>query len=138
MFEPGKAISAVSLSRVSQFRTRDVNDCLSMFILAIGSLTRDTAELSPDELPGIEYFAHGCQMLERLAFLVDDIDVLRCRILQAAYLKLCTRPLQAWNAVTHAMRDCMHFLSSGAVQFLEPDLLEGWNRAFWACTITLE
>jgi hypothetical protein len=138
VFEPATAISAVKQSCASNFSARDTNDCLSMFILSIGSLARDRTELCQEHLPGIQYFTHGCQMLERLTFLVDSINALRCRILQAAYFKLCIHPIQAWNAVTQAMRDCMHFLSSSAVQFLGSDVLESWNRAFWVCTIILE
>lgn len=138
IFEAEVASVMVNRCCASGFVTRDLDSCLSMFILAIGAIAHDSAEVSGEQLPGIDYFIHACQMLERLTLLTENIQALHCRILQAAYFKLAIRPVQSWNAITQATRDCMHVLSSSSLQFLGPHLTESWNRAFWACSIIVE
>ncbi|KXJ90615.1 hypothetical protein Micbo1qcDRAFT_226601 [Microdochium bolleyi] len=138
IIEPDNVGSVVDMACSSGTMTRDVNGCLAMFILAVGAITQDTPDSDTDELAGIEYFTQGCQMLERFSLLIESLEMIHCRILQAAYFKLALRPIQAWNAITAAGRDCRHVLSSTTSQLLPPTLKESWNRAFWACSLIID
>ncbi|KAH7029313.1 uncharacterized protein B0I36DRAFT_130832 [Microdochium trichocladiopsis] len=123
--------------------SRDINGCLAMFILAVGAITQETPGNDNDDggaakLAGVAYFVNGCQSLERFSLLIESLEIIQCRILQAAYFKLAMRPIQAWNTITGAGRDCRHVLSSTTSQSLPPGLKDGWNRAFWACSLIIE
>jgi hypothetical protein len=88
-------------------------------------------------MPGLEYFAQGCQSLERLSLRSGNLATLQCRVLQASYLKFAIKPLQTWNSITQAAQDCMHVLSSKAIVRMSQAEQEAFNRAFWACSMII-
>ncbi|TPX18969.1 uncharacterized protein E0L32_011362 [Thyridium curvatum] len=135
IFEPTLVSSIINQACADDFTATNPNSCLALLILAVGSLAHNHADLKSDRLPGIDYFAHGTRLLERLTFLMGNLTALHCRILQAAYFRLSIRPLLSWNCITQATRDCMHVLMSRMYRHLGQSRQEQWHRAFWACSI---
>lgn len=137
IFDQQTCVSALELAETGGFIYSNAPTCLAFMILALGALSEDKIE-SPNTLtPGLEYFARGCQILERLSLRTGSLVTLQCRILQASYFKFAIRPLQTWNSITSAARDCMHILSSKTMRRFNPSDQEAFNRAFWACSTIL-
>ncbi|KAH7381563.1 hypothetical protein BKA66DRAFT_119358 [Pyrenochaeta sp. MPI-SDFR-AT-0127] len=137
IFDQQTCVSALEQAETGGFAYSNAPTCLAFMILALGAISEDRNE-SPNNLtPGLEYFARGTQILERLSLRTGSLVTLQCRILQASYFKFAIRPLQAWNSITSAGRDCMHILSSKTMRRFDPSSQEAFNRAFWACSTIL-
>ncbi|KAF1841370.1 uncharacterized protein K460DRAFT_408837 [Cucurbitaria berberidis CBS 394.84] len=137
IFDQQTCISALEQAETSRFAYSTAPVCLVYMILALGAISDDLNE-SPNNLtPGLDYFARGSQILESLSLRTGSLTTLQCRILQASYFKFAIRPLQTWNSITQAGRDCMHILSSKALRRFNPSEQEAFNRAFWACSTLL-
>ncbi|KAF1838520.1 hypothetical protein BDW02DRAFT_389372 [Decorospora gaudefroyi] len=136
IFDQRTCVSVIDQAHSSAFAYSNATTCLAFLILAIGAISEDRHD-NDDLTQGLEYFARGCHILERMALRIGNLEVLQCRILQASYFKFAIRPLQTWNSITQAARDCMHILSSGIVQRFSPAGQEAFNRAFWACSTLL-
>ena len=137
IFDQQTCVHALEQAEVGGFAYSDAPTCLAFMILGLGAISEDRNE-SPNNLtPGLEYFARGCHILERLSLRTGSLTTLQCRILQASYFKFAIRPLQTWNSITQAARDCMHVLSSKTLRRFSPPEQEAFNRAFWACSTIL-
>ncbi|KAJ4373798.1 hypothetical protein N0V83_002537 [Neocucurbitaria cava] len=137
IFDQHACVDALEQAETAAFAYSTPPVCLAFMILALGAISEGRNE-SPNNLtPGLEYFARGCQILERLSLRTGNLTTLQCRILQASYFKFAIRPLQTWNSITSAARDCMHILSSQATRRFNPTEQEAFNRAFWACSTIL-
>lgn len=137
IFDQQTCVHALEQAESGGFAYSNAPTCLAFMILALGAISEDRNE-SPNNLtPGLEYFARGTQTLERLSLRTGSLVTLQCRILQASYFKFAIRPLQAWNSITSAARDCMHILSSKTMRRFDPSSQEAFNRAFWACSTIL-
>lgn len=106
-------------------------------LLALGALSEDRNESAENQTPGLDYFARGCQIMERLSFRTGSLTTLQCRVLQASYFKFAIRPLQTWNSITQAARDCMHLLTSRILDRMTHSEQEALHRAFWATSTIL-
>ena len=137
IFDQRTCIGALDQAEAGAFAFPTAPTCLAFMILALGAVSEDKNENPSNLTPGLEYFARGCQILERLSLRTGNLTVLECRILQASYFKFAIRPLQTWNAITQAARDCMHILSSKTMLRFSPMEQEAFNRAFWACSTIL-
>lgn len=138
IFEPATMVAAVTRACQHDFPPDETSTCLTMFIFALGAVTLDAAWHTAAIPAGLDYYAHASRLLERFSMLSGDITVFHCRILQATYLKLAMRPLQAWNAVAQAMQDCMHVLRAAPSASLNETIGEDWIRSFWACSVIVE
>lgn len=132
-----KCVEALEQAEIGGFSYPDSSTCLAFMILALGAISEDLNEGAYNLTPGLEYFARGSRILERLALRTGSLITLQCRILQASYFKFAIRPLLTWNAITQAARDCMHILSSRSTMRMTPTEQEAFNRAFWACSTIL-
>lgn len=137
IFDQHACVNALEQAETAAFAYSTPPVCLAFMILALGAISEDRNESSNNLTPGLEYFARGCQILERLSLRTGNLTTLQCRILQASYFKFAIRPLQTWNSITSAARDCMHILSSQATRRFNPTEQEAFNRAFWACSTIL-
>lgn len=136
IFDQRTCVSALEQADSSSFEHPSASTCLAFLILALGAISEDRNENTNNLTPGLEYFARGCRLLEHLSLRIG-LASLQCRILQASYFKFAIRPLQTWNSITQAARDCMHILSSRTMQRYSPSDQEAFNRAFWACSTVL-
>jgi hypothetical protein len=134
IFDQRTCINALEQAESGSFSYSDASTCLAYMILALGAISEDRNEGPHDLTPGLEYFARGCQSLERLSLRTGNLTTLQCRVLQASYFKFAIKPLQTWNSITQAARDCMHILSSKATARMSQAEQEAFNRAFWACS----
>jgi hypothetical protein len=137
IFDQRTCVSALQQAENGAYSYSDTFTCLAFMILALGAISEDRNEGPHDLTPGLEYFARGCQILERLSLRTGNLTTLQCRVLQASYFKFAIRPLQTWNSITQAARDCMHILSSKAGLRMSTSEQEAFNRAFWACSTIL-
>lgn len=137
IFDQTTCVRALDQAGSGNFSFSDASTCLAYMILALGAISEDRDECSQNLTPGLEYFARGSQMLERLSLRTGDLTTLQCRVLQASYFKFAIRPLQTWNSISQAARDCMHILSSKNILRMSQSEQEAFNRAFWACSIIL-
>lgn len=137
IFDQRVCVDALEQAEASEFEYSNATTSLAFLILALGAISEDRNDISNDLTSGLEYFARGCRILERMSFRIGNLVTLQCRILQASYFKFAIRPLQTWNAITQAARDCMHVLSSRTRQRFNPSDQEAFNRAFWACSTIL-
>jgi hypothetical protein len=133
IFDQRTCVSALEQAEHGAFSYSNPPTCLAFMILALGAVSEDRTEGPHNLTPGLEYFARGCQILERLSLRTGNLATLQCRVLQASYFKFAIRPLQTWNSITQAARDCMHILSSKSMLRMSPSDQECFNRAFWAC-----
>ncbi|KAF2820060.1 hypothetical protein CC86DRAFT_471706 [Ophiobolus disseminans] len=134
IFDQRACVSALDQAEKGAFSYSDASTCLAFMILALGALSEDRNEGTHNLTPGLEYFARGIQILERLSLRTGSLTTLQCRVLQASYFKFAIRPLQTWNSITQASRDCMHILSSKSMLRMSHGEQEAFNRAFWACS----
>lgn len=137
IFDQQTCISALEQGDLDSFASSDAPTCLAFLVLALGAISEDRNNHSDNLTPGLEYFARGSRILEHLSLRIGNLATLQCRILQASYFKFAIRPLQTWNSITQAARDCMHILSSRIMQRYNPSDQEAFNRAFWACSTIL-
>lgn len=132
IFDQKTCVTAVELATSHNFVGSSPSICLTFFLLAIGAITEDRGDHAKGTLPGLDYFVRGCQSLERMSLRTGNLVTLQCRVLQASYFKFAIRPMQTWNSITQAARDCMHICSSRIRDRLSPAEQEAFNRAFWA------
>lgn len=137
IFDQRSCILALEQAESGTFAYSDAATCLAFMILALGAISEDRNEGPLDRTPGLEYFARGCQILERLSLRTGNLTTLQCRVLQSSYFKFAIMPLQTWNSITQAARDCMHVLSSKSIQRMSQSEQEAFNRAFWACSVII-
>jgi len=134
IFDQRTCVTALEQAETGAFSYPNASTCLAFMILALGALSEDRNEGPHSVTPGLEYFARGSQILERLSLRTGSLTTLQCRVLQASYFKFAIRPLQTWNSITQASRDCMHILSSKSMLRMSHAEQEAFNRAFWACS----
>jgi hypothetical protein len=134
----------VEQAQNDHFSEQSLSGCLVMFALAVGSLDRNThtpGNLSLEEeevCPGLHYLHAGRQILDFLSRRSRrNVTILQSRILQACYYQLILRPLLAWDVISEVARDCMHILSSGTVDRMEPKERGNFHRVFWICSVIL-
>jgi hypothetical protein len=133
----------IELAQNDHFSDQSHSDCLVMFALAVGSLDRNrhapnNLSLEEEVHPGLHYFHAGREILKTLAHMSRrNITTLQSRILQACYYLLILRPLLAWDVISEVARDCMHILSSGTVDRMEPLERGNFHRIFWICSVIL-
>ncbi|ORY19674.1 hypothetical protein BCR34DRAFT_595142 [Clohesyomyces aquaticus] len=137
IFDQSVCISCVDEAAAGGFQFSDPSTCLTMLLFALGAISEERIEGPEQQMPGLGYFARGCQIMERLSLRTGSVTTLQCRILQASYFKFAIRPLQSWNSVTQAARDCMHLLSSKIMERMDAFEQESLHRAFWACSTIL-
>ncbi|KAF2021583.1 hypothetical protein BU24DRAFT_23177 [Aaosphaeria arxii CBS 175.79] len=137
IFDQKTCASALDRATVDGFMGQNATSCLTFMFLALGAISEDRSEDPENQAPGLDYFARGCQILERLSLRTGNLTVLQCRVLQASYFKFAIRPLQTWNSITQAARDCMHLLTSRSLERMDQQELEALHRAFWACSTIL-
>lgn len=105
IFDQRTCVNALEQAETGAFSYSDAFTCLAFMILALGAISEDRNEGPHNLTPGLEYFARGCQILERLSLRTGSLPTLQCRVLQASYFKFAIRPLQTWNSITQAARD---------------------------------
>ncbi|KAF2000728.1 hypothetical protein P154DRAFT_619961 [Amniculicola lignicola CBS 123094] len=137
IFDQRTCINAVEHASARNYLAQDPQTCLTMLLLALGAISEDRSESPENQAPGLDYFARGCQILERFSLRTGNLMTLQCRVLQASYFKFAIRPLPAWNSITQCARDCMHILTSRTIDRMNRSELEALNRAFWACSTIL-
>jgi hypothetical protein len=137
LFEAKTCVTIIEQAAADNYLRQDTYTCLAFMILALGAISEDRSDGSQGQVPGLEYFARACQILERLARRTSSVTTLQCRVLEALYFMFAIRPLQAWNSITQAARDCMHILSSTMTKRAASADREGLHRAFWASSIIL-
>ncbi|KAF2691456.1 hypothetical protein K458DRAFT_381311 [Lentithecium fluviatile CBS 122367] len=137
IFDQRTCVQALEQATAVNFAISNSSTCLTFFLLALGAISEDRNESPEKQAPGLEYFARACQILERLSLRTGSLPTLQCRVLQASYFRVAIWPLQAWNSVTQAARDCMHILSSTIADRTEHTDREALNRAFWATSTIL-
>ncbi|KAF2741543.1 hypothetical protein EJ04DRAFT_571614 [Polyplosphaeria fusca] len=137
IFDQKTCVYAVEQASGGDFQVQNSSTCLTMLLLAIGAISEDRSGDQDNQATGLDYFAHGCVMLERLSLRTGDITTLECRVLQASYFKFAIRPLQAWNSITQAARDSMHLLTSRILNRWTQTEQEAFHRVFWATSTIL-
>lgn len=129
--------SHVSIASENQFNYLGVSSCFALFAFAIGAVAQAGHHNGNARYAGMEYFAKGTRMLEEILGKENQVEVMQCRILQAAYFQLCIRPLQAWDAIGYVARDLMHLLSSSRTKSWDRRHQAILQRVFWACSIIM-
>lgn len=137
IFDQRSCVNAVEHAAAGNFSLLDPSTCLTFLLLALGAISEDRSESPDNQAPGLDYFARGCQILERLSLRTGSLTTLQCRVLQASYFKFAIRPMQAWNAITQGARDCMHLLTSRILERMNRPEQEALHRAFWAVSTIL-
>jgi hypothetical protein len=137
IFDQRTCIKAVEHAADGNFSLYDPSTCLTFLLLALGAISEDRSETPDNQTPGLDYFARGCQILERLSLRTGSLMTLQCRVLQASYFKFAIRPMQTWNAITQGARDCMHLLTSRILERMDRSEQEALHRAFWAVSTIL-
>jgi hypothetical protein len=137
IFDQRTCVRTVDHASAGNFSLQDPSTCLTFLLLALGAISEDRSESPDNQMPGLDYFARGCQILERLALRTGSLTTLQCRILQASYFKFAIRPMQTWNAITQGARDCMHLLTSKILDRMNRFEQEALHRAFWAVSTIL-
>jgi hypothetical protein len=137
IFDQQTCIQAVEQAMADGFSKSDASTCLVFFLLALGAVSEERNENLEEQTPGLDYFSRGSPILEKLSLRTGSLQTLQCRILQASYFRFAMYPLQAWNSITQAGRDCMHILSSRMMHRMLPAEQEAMNRAFWSTSTML-
>lgn len=137
IFDQRTCVNALEQATAENFALSNASTCLAFFFLALGAISEDRSEVPENSAPGLDYFARGCQILERLSLRTGSLAALQCRVLQASYFKFAIRPMQTWNSITSAARDCMHIFSSRMMTRMTHSEQEALHRAFWACSTIL-
>lgn len=137
IFDHRTCVNALEQAESTSYAYSNSLTCLAYMILALGAISEDKNEAPGNLTPGLEYLARANQILERLALRTGNLIVIECRVLQACYFRFAIRPLQTWNSITQAARDCMHILTSKVMLRFSPQEQEAFNRAFWACSTIL-
>ncbi|KAG9243943.1 hypothetical protein BJ878DRAFT_542755 [Calycina marina] len=119
------------------FEPSSSSSCFTMLVFALGAETEGRIGVIDGELPGLDYFAQGNRMADGMSLMTRSLTTLQCRIMQASYYQFSIRPLQAWNVISQASRDCMRLLPSSLPKILDEDSKEILHRVFWACSILL-
>jgi hypothetical protein len=132
IFDQQTCVQVVDQATAENFGNSNPPTCLAFFLFALGAISEERNENLELQKPGLGYFARGCQILEGLSLRTGNLLLLQCRVLQSSYLRVAIWPLQAWNSITQAGRDCMHILSSKMVDRMTRAEREALNRAFWA------
>ena len=89
------------------FDPSNPSSCFAMLVFAIGAVAEGRIGTIDEELPGLDYFAEGSKMVDGMSLMTRSLTTLQCRIMQASYYQFSIRPLQAWNVISQASRDCM-------------------------------
>lgn len=89
------------------FDPSDPSSGFAMLVFAVGAVAEGRIGTLDEELPGIDYFTEGNKMVDGMSLLTRSLMTLQCRIMQASFHQLSIRPLQAWNVISQASRDCM-------------------------------
>lgn len=137
IFDQRTCVNALEQATAENFAVPNTSTCLTFMLLALGAISEDRSESPENQVPGLDYFARGCQILEHLSLRIGSLASLQCRVLQASYFKFAIRPLQTWNAITQAARDCMHILTSRMRDRMSHSEQEALHRAFWATSTIL-
>jgi hypothetical protein len=135
IFDLNACIRHVEEAFACVFAPTNTSSCITMLMFAIGAIADDSNGDLSTNLPGLGYLARGNQMLEGLSLRTGTITLLQCRILQASYYQFAIRPLQAWNSIVQASRDCMHLLSSSKRRNMNTAERDVLHRVFWSCSI---
>ncbi|KAF2109762.1 hypothetical protein BDV96DRAFT_234120 [Lophiotrema nucula] len=137
IFDQKTCIQAVDQAAAEDYLISNPSTCLTMLLFALGAVSEDRSESPDNQTPGLDYFARGCSILERLSLRTGNLATLQCRVLQASYFKFAIRPVQSWNSITQAARDCMHLLTSNIAERMTRTEQEALHRAFWATSTIL-
>jgi hypothetical protein len=137
IFDQQTCIQAIEQTMADDSKDSNASTCLACFLLALGAISEERNENPQEQTPGLDYFARGNRILESLSLRTGSLPTLQCRILQATYFRFAIYPLQAWNSITQAGRDCMHILSSRMIDRMSSVEQEAMSRAFWATSTIL-
>jgi hypothetical protein len=137
IFDQKTCVNALGTAAADNYLRQNPSTCLTYMLLALGAISEDRSETPENQTPGLEYLARGCSILERCSLRTGSLATMQCRLLQASYFKFAIRPMQAWNSITQAARDCMHLLSSRLIDRMSHAEQEAFHRAFWACSTIL-
>ena len=78
-----------------------------MLVFAVGAVAEGRIGVVDEELPGLAYFAVGSKIVDGMSLMTRSLSILQSRVMQAYYYQFSIRPLQAWNVISQASRDCM-------------------------------
>jgi len=131
----GECVSHVNEAYAADFAQTNPSSCFAMLLFAIGDISEGKVRDIGGRLPGLDYLARGNAMINSMSLMARDLTILQCRVLQASYYQFATRPLQAWNVISQASRDCMLILSSSMPSKMDAHRKEVLHRIFWACSI---
>lgn len=98
------------------FDASNPSSCFTMLVFAIGAVSEGRIGALDEELPGLDYFAQGNRMADGMSLMTRSLTTLQCRIMQASYYQFSIRPLQAWNVISQASRDCMVGHTQAAIE----------------------
>jgi len=79
----------------------------AMLVFAVGAVAEGRIGAVDEELPGLAYFAEGSTIVDGMSLMTRSLSILQSRVMQASYYQFSIRPLQAWNVISQASRDCM-------------------------------
>ncbi|KAB5550008.1 hypothetical protein GE09DRAFT_1128657 [Coniochaeta sp. 2T2.1] len=130
-----ECVSHVNEAYAVDFAQTSPSSCFAMLLFAIGIISEGKVQDLVGRLPGLDYLARGHIMLNGMSHRARDLTVLQCRVLLASYYQFAIRPLQAWNVISQASRDCMLILSSSIPRKMDAHRKEVLHRIFWACCI---
>ncbi|PKS06034.1 hypothetical protein jhhlp_007868 [Lomentospora prolificans] len=125
----------VSGSVESGFNRQDLDACLTLFILAIGSFAKDSHHHAdnPSMFPGIRYFRAACQIVDAERLYTNTIRYVQCQILQAFYLMYCLRPILAYEAIQKASMKVILLLQRRSRVAADSIFRQQCLRAYWTC-----
>lgn len=113
----------------------NLDTCLTLFVLALGSFAQDSHHLNddPNMFPGIDYFRAGCMLLDADRGAANTILYTQCHIFMALYLLYSLRPIQAFETIRRASQKIIMLLQLRSRLAADPAYREMCHRAFWAC-----
>ena len=137
IFDLDVCVEYFNSAAVQSFAGRDLSTALTMAMLAIGEISDDKLDVRVNHYPGLNYFARANETFCVLPWGMNSLEILHYRILQAAYLQISLHPLQAYDVISQASRDCMHMLNSRKWKNENPSVQHILHRNFWGCSIIM-
>ncbi|KAK5189617.1 hypothetical protein LTR99_006150 [Exophiala xenobiotica] len=137
LFDQKYCVDITTRTYETQFPDQGLETCLTLFVLALGALTRSEHHTedgnSTTDFPGLDYFQVasnilGCDRSSRYGILS-----IQCRILMGLYCLYCLRPVQAFDAIHEASLGVLAIIQCKRRLEADTDLQRMSHRAYWAC-----
>ncbi|OQU94918.1 Fungal Zn2-Cys6 binuclear cluster domain-containing protein isoform 1 [Cladophialophora immunda] len=123
LFDQKDCVNMTTRTYDAQFPDQSLETCLTLFVLALGALTRSEHHVEDShagDFPGLDYFQVASK-------------ILGCDRSSRLYCLYCLRPLQAFDAIHEASLGVVALVQCKKRLETDTDLQRMTYRAYWAC-----